>query len=893
MNFERWQQLDELFHAALGRSGEDRAAFVKDICADDEMLCKQLERLLVAHEDAGSFIERSAIEIEARAIVDQENVQNDVANGAMVNHYRILSPIAAGGMGQVFLAEDVTLGRQVALKLLPPEFTGHTDRVRRFQQEARAASSLNHPNIITIHEIGQAVDRYYISFEHLQGLNLREYLQGSQSRSTNRGGNQRLKLTEALSITTQVADALAAVHAKGIVHRDIKPENIMLVTNWRMMQKDTFVKVLDFGIAKLAEPQIISSKIGATASLPFETNEGLVIGTANYMSPEQARGEEVDPRTDIWSLGIVLYEMLTGSLPFANDAPQDIITPILNEKLSRLPTPVSGRINQILKKALCKDREERYQNIRDMFCDLCEAQEQNAMSAEQTKSNSTIAKRVVVTFQQHKFAAILLLPVLLLAIAIGAYLITTATRATANIDSVAVLPFTNINNDPNIEYLSDGLSIGLTNRLSQLRQLKVIAQNSAFKYKGKDVDVQEAAKTLRVQAIVVGSIVPHGDSLRIDVELVRAQDKTQLWGQQYDGRTADIQAVQQEIAREIIKTLQVKLTYVEEQRFTKSATNNSDAYQRFLNAELCIRKTGRENTKKALDYSNEAIALDPNFAQAYAGIAEGYNIMAGDDISARDGKLDPKETNALAKVAARKALLLDETLAKAHTWLARIELDEWDWSDAEREFKRGLELDPNIPTTHAIYTFYLTAFGLHAEAMAEIKRAEEVDPLQVRPRYREGVILYYARRYDEAIRQLQNTLDLQPDFSGAHFFIGASYAMKGEYAKAIAEYAKENSNDNELCIQPYVSFAYAMLGKRDESLAILKQLKTTTGYVSPAQLAVLYTGLGNKEAAFESLERAYIEHDLQLQYLKVDPHYDSLRSDPRFADLTRRVGLPL
>ena len=815
-------------------------------------------------------------------------------------------------MGEVYLAEDTSLRRKVAVKLLPAKFTAEPARLHRFEREAFAASSLNHPNILTIHEIGVESGHHFIATEFIDGESLRPHIKDKQ-----------LELQEALDIAMQVASALSAAHAAKIVHRDIKPENIMV-------RKDGIVKVLDFGLAKLAEPEPQAAlETEAPTKALHKTAPGVVMGTTAYMSPEQARGLEVDERTDIWSLGVVLYEMVAGRLPFAGDTTTDVIANILHREPPSLllyGSEIPPEVERIVEKALTKRLEERYQSAKELGLDLKRLKQRLELDAELSRSvtpeeearrasmatgsssgsasttgamheemavptagsdihTTSSAQYIVEEVKRHKRGVALVLAAFAVAIAgLGYFFFVRSARASIN--SVAIMPFVNVTKDPNAEYLSDGISESLINDLSQLPQLKVIARSSTFRYKGKEIDPEEVAKALGVGAIVTGRVIQRGDDLQISVELTNAQDKTQMWGAQYTRRATDLQAVQAEIARTVSEKLRLRLTGAQEQQLAKQATQNPEAYRLYLNGLFYLRKGNNENSRKALDYFNQAVALDPKFALAYASIPAPYlNLTASG--------ADPKELLAKARAAAQKALELDDSLAEAHNGLARIKMFEWDWSGAESEYKRAIELNPNLAAAHNGYATYLSRMEKTPEALAEIKRAQELDPLRINTKTNEGIILYFARRYDEAIQVFQNVIKIQPDYAQSHVYLGYTYAMKGQYAEAIAAYQKKISLDgetpSELC---YLGYAYAKSGKRDEALAILNKLKTTKDHVSPAELAILYVGLGDKEAALESLERAYREHDLQMQYLKVDPHYDALRSEARFQDLMRRVGLP-
>jgi serine/threonine protein kinase/tetratricopeptide (TPR) repeat protein len=816
-------------------------------------------------------------------------------------------------MGEVYLAEDTTLRRLVAVKLLPAALTADQDRLHRFEREAFAASSLNHPNILTIHEIGAENGHHFITTEFIDGESLRQHLRDKQ-----------LELHEVLEVGVQVASALAAAHAARIVHRDIKPENIMV-------RKDGIVKVLDFGLAKLVEPeQETALDTEAPTQALHRTAPGVVMGTVSYMSPEQARGLEVDARTDIWSLGVVLHEMIAGRLPFEGATTTDVLGLILFKEpppLTHLGTHIPVELDRIVTKALKKDKEERYQVVKDLGLDLKSLMQRLEFEAERERTEtsergsqtrgvtatsegsagmvgtSNIAARptgqaaggdihttssaqyIVEGVKRHKRGAGLVLAALVVAIVAFTYL-AFVRSAKASINSVAVMPFVNVSKDANTEYLSDGISESLINNLSQLPQLKVIARSSSFKYKGKELDPEEVAKTLGVGAIVTGRVIQRGDELQISVELINAQDKTQMWGEQYTRKATDLQAVQAEIGHTISEKLRLRLTGVQEQQLAKQATQNPQAYQLYLNGSFYARKGNFENYKKALDYYTQAVALDPKFALAYVGMTVAYTNLT-------ESGTDPKELLAKGRAAVQKALELDDSLAGAHSALAIIKENDWDWSGAENEHKRTIELSPNSAGEHGNYAIYLSLMGRTSEALAENSRAQELDPLRISLKSGKAIILYFGQRYDEAIQVFQNVIKLQPDYAAAHLIFADTYAAKGQYAEAIAEYQKYISLNGEttstLC---YLGSAYAKSGKRDEALAILNKLKTTKEYVSPAELAVLYVGLGDKEAALDSLERAYQAHDLQMQYLKVDPHFDALRSEARFQDLMRRTGLP-
>jgi serine/threonine-protein kinase len=831
-----------------------------------------------------------------------------VSPGTRLGRYEIRSQIGEGGMGEVYLAQDTELERTVALKVLPTEVAADQQRMNRFVQEAKAASALNHPNILTIHEIGRTDATRFIATEFIDGETLRQRMR-----------NAPLKLGEVLDVAAQIASALSAAHAAGIIHRDIKPENIM-------RRHDGIVKVLDFGLAKLSEktdPGTVDAE-AATKAL-VQTEQGVVMGTAAYMSPEQARGLLVDARTDIFSLGVVIYEMVAGQAPFGGTTRSDLIVALLEREpppLARFTTEAPAELERLVMKALAKDRDERYQTAKDLLIDLKGLKQKLVVDAEIERSAApldkfgvrpsggpvtdakssppeggtpnahptTSAEYIISEIKRHKRGALLALAALVAVTAAVvvyfAYSRYAGGSSAGTIRSIAVLPFANTGGNPDAEYLSDGISESLINSLSQLPGVKVIARSSSFRYKGKEVDPQEVANALGVEAILTGRVLQRGDNLLISVELVNAHDKTQVWGEQYNRKATDVLQVQSEISKEIAEKLRLRLTASARQQLAKSETTNPHAYELLLQALFYRNKGGSENNKKAIEYLNQATTVDPAYATAYAQLSESYRGLVAQSV------LDPKDGIPQAEAAARRALELDESLADAHYALASLKLDGWDWEVAEREYKRAIELNPNLAKAHAGYSSYLSVMGRHEQAIAEIKRTREVDPLSPLGKGAVGDRLRNARQYDQAIEALKKSLEQFQNFPNLHLNLGRVYAAKEQYAEAIASYQEAirlglDTSSTEI----YLGAAYALGGERERAQSILKRLQTSNQYVSPAQLAVLYAALGEREQAFASLERAYAARDLQLKFLGVDPAYDSLRSDPRFADLLRRVGL--
>jgi eukaryotic-like serine/threonine-protein kinase len=830
------------------------------------------------------------------------------AVNSTLSHYVIIKKLGAGGMGEVYLARDTKLERSVAIKLLPARYTEDADRVRRFVQEAKAASALNHPNIIVIHEIGELDRLHFIVTEFVEGRTLRQQISGLQ------------KLPTVLDIVIQVAGALSAAHAAGIVHRDVKPENIML-------RSDGYVKVLDFGLAKLTEPTPSTLDTEAPTIARVDTETGTVMGTARYMSPEQARGLKVDARSDVFSLGVVLYEIVAGQPPFAGETNADVIASILGKDplpLSRFVSEVPAALERIIAKALRKDFEERYQTIKDLLIDLKDLKQEIEFSAKLARSTHSLPDRpdvvasgalvenqvtpmpaqdtawmtphrttssaeyLIGEIKRHKVVSIFTLVVLTAVIATLTYF--SSVRSGGPIDSLAVLPFVNVGADPNTEYLSDGITDSLINVLSRLPKLKVMSRNSVFRYKEDQADAQKAGRTLGVRAVLTGKVAQRGQDLIVTAELVDVRDNSHLWGEQYNRKLSDLIQVQGELSRDISENLRLRLSGEDKQQLTKRGTESAEAYELYLKGRYYLNSLTAEGRRNSVDYFQRAIAKDPRYGPAYAGLAEYYALFVYANTAS---DFSPKEASLKAKETALKAVELDETLAEAHTALAMIAtLFEWDWKRADRELQRAIAINPNYVPAHHFYSHYLLFVGQFAESFAEGQRALALDPLDVGMNFHLGWYYYFTHQYDRAGAQLQRVVEMNPNFPDAHSMLGMVYAQQGRYQEAIAELQRSREGGSDQ--RGKLGRVYAISGQRGEAQKLLDQLQEESKqkYVSPYNIAIIYEGLGDKEQMFRSLEKAYAERDSNIVHVKVEPDFESLHSDPRFADLLRRIGLP-
>jgi len=835
----------------------------------------------------------------------------EIGPGTDLLHYRIISKIGAGGMGEVYLANDTKLDRKVAIKFLHDQFSKDADKLGRFIREAKAASALNHPHILTVYEIGEFEGANYIATEFIEGSTLRDVLLKKEA----------LQLNQVLKIGVQVSEALAAAHTAGIIHRDIKPENIMI-------RKDGYVKVLDFGLAKLSEQKKSGSISleGETKAL-VHTNPGVVMGTVSYMSPEQARGKETDARTDIWSLGVVLYEMLAGRVPFTGETTNHTIVAIL-EKEPLLLDNVPQELQRIVRKALTKDVDMRYQSARDLLIDLKNLRREldiqgelersvvpsrdtaergqggtAAISADAqfthsgqvagtqsiTQSGSSL-EYAVTQARSHKLGLGIAGMVLLAFIATGGYFGFVRGAGTNQVNSIAVLPFINDSGNPDGEYLSDGMTETLINSLSQIPNLSVKARSSVFRYKGKEIDPKKVAAELNVGAVLIGHLIQRGDQLTLNVELIDAQTENTIWGNKYERKATDLVSLQTEVARDVSAKLKSKLSGADTAKVEKTYTADPEAYQLYLKGRFQWNRRTADSLRQAIEFYKQAAAKDPNYALAYSGLAETYILLP------QYSAASPNDSMPQAKAMATKALAIDSSLVEARIVLADyLALYEWDRVGAEREFRQAIAIEPDYATTHQWFgTDVCASMKRFDEAISELKRAEELDPLSPIIATNLGDMLLYARRYDEALAQYKRVLAFDPTFQFGYFELGYVYQSKGMYSEAIAEIRKGLELGYDSLNTGYLAFSLARSGQKDEAMKLLEGLKKESAqhYVQSYAIAVAYLGLGNKDEALAWLDRDIAEHSTQTSVYAVVPELDDLRSDPRFKDMLRRLNLP-
>jgi len=900
------KKIKEIFNAALRKESSERREFLNQMCSGNKPLRDEVESLLSSYDNAESFMETPAV----AAIPEAENYQ--LTKGQKFEHYEVISQIGAGGMGEIYLAHDTNLNRKVALKLLPTELTGDPDRLKRFQQEAFAVSALNHPCILTIHEFGKSEDgTHFIASEYVEGETLNEYC-----------ADKDVGLEKKLDIAIQASSALSAAHEAGIIHRDIKPENIIV-------RPDGYIKVLDFGLAKHVEEQSKADPEAATGPM-VKTDSGMVMGTAPYMSPEQARGVKVDARTDIWSLGVVLYKMLTGQKPFKGETATDTIISVVNKE----PPPITAyrddlplELEWIVSKTLSKEVDGRYQTAKELRADLQKIKKRaehedeikrsttpdKALEEEKGESTTTIREQIPMSSQEtptiatdqrgssaatqssssleyvvtqakrRKLLSVVGGVIVLLGqiSAIG-YFVFFYGNNTKQIESIAVTPFVNESGNKDLEYLADGMTDTLISSLTQIPNLSVKARSMVFEYKGKKISPKKIGEELDVEAVLLGTVVQRGDNLKLSLELVDTKTGNALWSRTYDRKISNIIPLQSEIAKNVSEKLKVRLTGEEEKKLTKTTTVNPEAYQAYLKGKFHGDKLTMDGNKKAIEFFKQAVEFDPNYALAWSSLSEFYALRSKEATPIRIRK---------ARSAAEKAIALDPDLAEAHVSLALVMyIFDWDFAGAEKESQTAIRLNSKYATAHHWYGIFLTESGKHDEAIREAKIAVELEPLSRIINISLSIRLLFARRYEEATQQHKKTVETFPEYARGHYWLAISLAQQGKFTEAISECNKAK----ELGDRSYRSclgYVYAKSGKKREAYRILAEgLKANE--INEYGRALIYAMLDEKDKAFGLLEKAIQKKTRLVLRLRTEAGFDNLRDDPRYKEMVKRIGLP-
>jgi len=782
-----------------------------------------------------------------------------LASGTMfAGRYLIIEELGRGGMGRVYRAIDKLIDDEIALKLIRPEIAAEKKTLERFSHELKTARKIVHKNVGRMYDLAEDRGNHFITMEYVPGQDLKGLI-----RQTG-----RLTISKALSLAKQICQGLGEAHRLGIVHRDLKPGNIMI-------DREGNARIMDFGIA-----------------LSFTGDESKRVsgwvGTPDYMSPEQVEGQEVDQRSDIYALGILLFEMMTGRRPFADETP---VTIALKQKNEIPPDPrglnpqIPDPLARVILRCLEKDRNKRFPGVEALLAEL--ERVELGLSAEERSGRKISVKAGSLksrTRWPFRIAALLAL------LAVVSAIVIMRSRG-GTIDSIAVLPFETAAAGPDTDYLSEGITENIINRLTLLPSLKkVIALSSVFRYKGKTVDPQIVGRELGVDAVLVSRLTRRGEEILISVELMRVRDNSRIWGRQYPFQVTDVFTVQEQIANSITEELRLNLTGEERRRMARSYTGNYEAFYAYSQGRYFWNKRTVADLQRAIAHFERAIQLDPNYALAYAGLSQSYSILPD------YGSFPPNQAYPKAKAYALKALQIDEKLAQARLALAQIyRRYEWNWTAAEVEFKLALEYDPNDAMTHHWYGYDLMCVGRYDEAIKEIRRARELDPYSLVINRNLGQALFRAKRFDEAMEILKRTLETDPNFSYLHFYIGKIYLSTERYQEALQEFQNEKqiSRGWGQEVDAWIGVVYFKLGQRDKTREILDRLleQQKQNFVSPTLLAILYFQFGRNDEGFRMLDKAYEEHDSQARQIRMDASFDSVRADPRFAVILKKMGM--
>lgn len=878
---DSWNRIKEILDEAIRRNPEERPAFLNEACSGNESMRREVGSLLSSFESADGFME-----VPAFTAVTEEIPALD--RGQTLSHYEILSRLGEGGMGIVYLGRDTKLDRLVAVKMLNKRFERQEENVRRFIREAKAASALNHPNILTIFEIGEFEGSHFIVSEYIEGRTLREIMK-----------SDRIELPTIIDIAGQIANALAAAHKARIVHRDLKPENVIV-------REDGYVKVLDFGLAKLIPENASAIWDEAVTRKHNTTASGMILGTVNYMSPEQAKGEKVDERTDIFSLGVMLYEMISGRRPFEGNSTPESFANLINKDPEPLGTYAEGipdELQQVVAKMLDKDRNGRYQTMRELVADLRGLKNINTSGSTLERRNGSDPKNPTVLQLQttggeanttaqtsaiytlwHQRWRIELAIVVLAALAAGGFFgYRYFGSGGKQIDSIAVMPFVNESGDPQLEYLSDGMTDTLISSLSELPNIKVKARTLVFRYKGKEVDPKTIGKELGVQAIVNGRVTQREGRTNILLEVVDAETEDVIFSTKYDKPQSELVTLQSDIARDVSTRLKSKLSGAEEAKVTKTHTADPEALQLYLQGQFYRHKGSRPNVLRATDYFNKAVEKDPNYALAYASLALNYSSYDFYSIA------PPPDMWSKANAAAKRALELDDSLPEAH-----VAFGKFGGEDAEKEYRRAIELNPDYAEAHNELCSLLTDQKRSDEAITEGKKAQELDPSSTIFITELGSAYFFARRFDESIEILKRAHEMDPTLWVPLGWLGAPQMAKGQYTDAVDTFRKamEVSDGSPNPIS-HLAFALAKAGQRNEAMKLIADLKRRAEHehISTIHFAYAYMGL-DKDETFFWLGKAVDDGSVGFTQLEIHPWFDDLRSDPRFTALLKRTKPP-